>query len=53
MLNGFEAIQKLKALSSHPVLINEEYLNLPAKQIPKLMETLKILEKSSERMKRH
>jgi SNF2 family DNA or RNA helicase len=44
MMDGLEAIQKLKALSSHPALLNDEFLNLPAEQIPKLKETLKIIE---------
>ncbi|MEH6954438.1 DEAD/DEAH box helicase [Neobacillus drentensis] len=44
MIDGLEAIQKLKALSSHPALINDSYLDLPAIEVPKLMETLKIIE---------
>ncbi|QIZ08473.1 DEAD/DEAH box helicase [Priestia megaterium] len=44
MIDGLEAIQKLKALSSHPALINEAYLDLPTAQVPKLMETLKMIE---------
>jgi hypothetical protein len=44
MLSGLEAIQKLKSLSSHPALINEKYKNLMTKEVPKLIETLKIIE---------
>ncbi|MED2971812.1 DEAD/DEAH box helicase [Fictibacillus sp. B-59209] len=44
MMDGLEAIQKLKALSSHPGLINKEYLDLPVEQVPKLHETLNIIE---------
>lgn len=44
MLGGLEAIQKLKALSSHPALINEEYLELPVEQVPKLQETIQLIE---------
>jgi SNF2 family DNA or RNA helicase len=44
MLSGLEAIQKLKALSSHPALINDSYFNLSVKEVPKLEETMKIIE---------
>jgi SNF2 family DNA or RNA helicase len=44
MMDGLEAIQKLKALSSHPALISEKYLDLPVEQVPKLLETLRIID---------
>ncbi|MEH6908513.1 DEAD/DEAH box helicase [Neobacillus drentensis] len=47
MLSGLEAIQKLKSLSSHPALINEKYGDLNAREVPKLTETLKIIEEVS------
>ncbi|MGE8021672.1 DEAD/DEAH box helicase [Peribacillus frigoritolerans] len=49
MLSGLEAIQKLKALSSHPALLNIEYLNLPVEQIPKLQETLNLIDSVREK----
>jgi hypothetical protein len=47
MLSGLETIQKLKSLSSHPALINEKYSDLSAMDIPKLTETLNIIEEVS------
>ncbi|MCM3691479.1 DEAD/DEAH box helicase [Neobacillus niacini] len=47
MLSGLEAIQKLKSLSSHPALINEKYNDLSVRDIPKLTETLNIIEEVS------
>jgi superfamily II DNA or RNA helicase len=44
MLSGLEAIQKLKSLSSHPALLNEKYMNLTPQDVPKLKETLQIIE---------
>jgi superfamily II DNA or RNA helicase len=49
MLNGLEAIQKLKSLSSHPALLNERYVNLAVQDVPKLKETLKIIEEVSQK----
>ncbi|MFY0544963.1 DEAD/DEAH box helicase [Brevibacillus sp. H7] len=43
VMDGLQAIQNLKALSSHPGLINENYLHLAVKEIPKLQETLHII----------
>ncbi|MEB6550733.1 DEAD/DEAH box helicase [Heyndrickxia sporothermodurans] len=44
MMDGLQAIQKLKALSAHPALINNDFLNLSIKDIPKLEMTLDIIE---------
>lgn len=44
MLGGLEAIQKLKSLSSHPALLNEKYVSLAPQDVPKLKETLQIIE---------
>ncbi|WP_227938276.1 DEAD/DEAH box helicase [Alkalihalobacillus deserti] len=38
-----KAIGQLKMLSSHPGLINEEYLNLPLKAVPKLAQTISLI----------
>jgi len=43
VMDGLQAIQNLKALSSHPGLINEAYINLPVDEVPKLRETLAII----------
>lgn len=43
MLSELEAIQKLKALSSHPALINDNYVELEVEQVPKLRETIRII----------
>jgi hypothetical protein len=47
MLSGLDAIQKLESLSSQPALINEKYSDLSAMDIPKLTETLNIIEEVS------
>ena len=49
MLSGLEAIQKLKALSSHPALINDEYVDVPIEQVPKLQETIRLIEEIREK----
>ena len=49
MLSGLEAIQKLKALSSHPALINDEYVDVPIEQVPKLQETIQLIEEIREK----
>jgi SNF2 family DNA or RNA helicase len=47
MLSGLEAIQKLKSVASHPALINDKYINLAISEVPKLTETLHIIEEVS------
>jgi SNF2 family DNA or RNA helicase len=49
VITGLTAIQKLKALSSHPGLLNNEYLNLPYELVPKLKETIRIIESIREK----
>ena len=44
MMDGLQAIQKLKSLSAHPALINDSYLTLSYKELPKLKTTLDIVE---------
>ena len=44
MMTGLQAIQKLKALSAHPALINDVYQDLPPEQVPKLKTTLDLIE---------
>ena len=44
MMDGLQAIQKLKALSAHPALINDDYLAMPSDQLPKLKATLDLVE---------
>lgn len=42
-MDGLQAIQKLKALSSHPGLIADQYMNIPYQQVPKLRETVELI----------
>lgn len=49
LLNGLQAIQKLKALSSHPALVSDQFVNLPYEQVPKLKETIDIIRKVKEK----
>ncbi|WP_165820930.1 DEAD/DEAH box helicase [Pueribacillus theae] len=49
MMTGLEAIQKLKALTSHPALVNEQYINLNVEEIPKLNKTMDIIESIREK----
>ncbi|WP_264928293.1 DEAD/DEAH box helicase [Paenibacillus sp. LS1] len=42
-MDGLQAIQKLKALSSHPGLIANQYMNIPYHQVPKLRETVELI----------
>lgn len=44
-MDGLQAIQKLKALSSHPGLVAEQFINVPYDQVPKLHETINIIRK--------
>ncbi|WP_052723848.1 DEAD/DEAH box helicase [Paenibacillus wulumuqiensis] len=48
IMDGLQAIQKLKALSSHPALVNDQYINLPYTAVPKLQETVEIIRKVRE-----
>ncbi|MDO7907574.1 DEAD/DEAH box helicase [Paenibacillus sp. JX-17] len=48
-MDGLQAIQKLKALSSHPGLIADQFINLPYEQVPKLQETINIIRKVQEK----
>ena len=48
-MDGLQAIQKLKALSSHPGLVADQYINLPYEQVPKLQETINIIRKVKEK----
>lgn len=42
-MDGLQAIQKLKALSSHPGLVADQYMHLPYHQVPKLKETVELI----------
>ncbi|WP_261303991.1 DEAD/DEAH box helicase [Paenibacillus andongensis] len=44
MMDGLQAIQRLKLLSSHPGLIAPEWINLPPEMVPKLLHTLQIID---------
>ncbi|MGQ7890670.1 DEAD/DEAH box helicase [Paenibacillus sp. WC2504] len=44
MMDGLQAIQRLKLLSSHPGLIAPEWVNLPPEMVPKLLHTLQIID---------
>lgn len=49
MLDGLQAIQRLKSLSAHPGLINERYLSIAYEELPKLDITLDIIETIKEK----
>lgn len=48
-MDGLQAIQKLKALSSHPGLVSDQYIDLPYEKVPKLQETINIIRKVHEK----
>ncbi|NGZ74081.1 DEAD/DEAH box helicase [Saccharibacillus alkalitolerans] len=48
MMDGLQAIQRLKQLSSHPGLVSEQYLSLPYNRVPKLKETIDIVRRARE-----
>ncbi|WP_084064669.1 DEAD/DEAH box helicase [Paenibacillus stellifer] len=48
-MDGLQAIQKLKALSSHPSLVADCYSGLPYDRVPKLKETIAILRRVKEK----
>ncbi|CAM3424653.1 MULTISPECIES: DEAD/DEAH box helicase [Paenibacillus] len=48
-MDGLQAIQKLKALSSHPGLVAEQFINVPFDKVPKLQETISIIRKVQEK----
>ncbi|QCT01572.1 DNA/RNA helicase [Paenibacillus algicola] len=48
-MDGLQAIQKLKALSSHPGLVADQYINLSYELVPKLQETINIIRKVKEK----
>lgn len=48
-MDGLQAIQKLKALSSHPALVADQFMNIPYEQVPKLKETIEIIRKARDK----
>src|SRR5699024_5283677 len=44
-ISGLQAIQRLKMLCSHPALIDDGLKDINPKRIPKLLETIKILQR--------